>query len=77
MLTHKKFHTHLVLIFTDINEAQIYKMPSRESSHDEIEIVMSFNFLKLFKPNEHAEKYHNRKPNGEIFLFEVEDKNYV
>ena len=38
---------------------------------------MSFNYLNLFKPNEHTEDYHLRKPNDENFLFEIENKNYI
>ena len=52
-------------------------MPCKVSSHDEIEILMSFNFLNVFKPNEHTEHYHVRKPNDENFLFEIDDKNYI
>ena len=43
VLTHNRFYTCLVLIFSDLNKTQIYKMPNRDCSHDEIEIVMSFN----------------------------------
>ena len=54
-------------------------MPYCDSPHHEIEIVMSFIYLKLFKANEHTEDYHIRKPNDENFLFENGDKffNYV
>ena len=56
-------------------------MPCRVSSHREIETetVMSFNYLKLFKPNEHTEENYIRKPNDENCLFQVKDneKNYV
>ena len=31
----------------------------------------------MFKPNEHTEDYHNRKPNDENFLFQLNDKEYV
>ena len=77
MLTHKGFNTYLVLIFSDLNKAQVYKMPCRVSSHDEIEMLMSFDYLKVFKPNEHTEDYHMREPNDETFLFEIEDKKCV
>ena len=49
-------------------------MPYRSSPHNEIEILMSFNDLNLFRSNEHNEDYHIRKPNDESFLFESEDK---
>ena len=76
MLTDNRFNTYMVLIFSDLN-AQIYKMPYRNSPHQEIEILMSFNYLNLFKPNEHTEDYHTRKQNNENFLFEIGDKKYI
>ena len=69
MLTHNRFKTYMVLIFSDIKKAQIYKIPYRNSSHQEIEIVMSFDYLQVFRPDE------NNK--DENFLFKVEDKNYI
>ena len=52
VLTHNRFNTYIVLIFTDLKKAQIYKMPYRDSPHHEIETVMSFEYLQLFKPDE-------------------------
>ena len=69
VLTHNRFNTYLVLIFSDLNKAQIYKMPYRDSPHHEIEILMSFDYLNVFGPDE-----DNKDGN---FLFEVEDKKYV
>ena len=77
VLTHNRFNTYMVLLFIDLNKAQIYKMPYRDSPHHENEILMSFDYLRLFRPNEHSEDYHIRKPNDENFLFKVEDKNYI
>ena len=77
VLTNYRFNTFLVLIFGDLNKVQIYKMPYRDSPNYEIEIVMSFNYLYLFKPNEHKEVYHIRKPNNENFLFEIGDKKNI
>ena len=77
VLTDNRFNTYIVLIFSDLNKAQIYKMPYRNSQHHEIEILMSFDYLNVFKPNEHTEDYHTRKPNDENFLFEVGDKKYI
>ena len=74
VLTHNRFNTYMVLFFSDLNKAQIYKMAFSDSSHDEIEIVMNFNYLNLFKPNEHTEDYHIRKPNDEIFYSKLEIK---
>ena len=66
----------MVLIFSDLNKAQIYKKPYKNSPHQEIEILMSFDYLHLFRPNEHIEDYHIRKPNDdENFLFKIGDKN--
>ena len=61
VLTHNRFDTYLVLIFSDLNKTQIYKMPYREGPHHEIEIAMSFNYLILVKPNEHTEDYYITK----------------
>ena len=33
VLTDNRFITYLVLIFSDLNKAQIYKMPYRDSPH--------------------------------------------
>ena len=49
-------------------------MPYRGGPHQEIEIVMSLKYLNVFKPNEHTEDYHIRKPNDENFPFEIGDK---
>ena len=54
VLTHNRFKTYTVLIFSDLNKAQVYKMPYRDSPQHEIEIVMSFNYLNLLRPNEHT-----------------------
>ena len=77
VLTHNRFNTYMVLLFTDLNKAQIYKIPYRDSPHHELEILMSFDYLHLFRPNEHREDYHIRKPNDENFLFKIEDKKYI
>ena len=69
MLTHNRFNTYLVLIFTDLKKAQIYKIPYRNCPHQEIEIVMSFDYLHVFGPDE------NNKDG--TFLFEIEDKKYI
>ena len=74
VLTHNRFNTCMVLIFSDLNKAQSYKMPCRVGSRDELDMVMSFSYLNVFNPNEHTEDYHVRKPTDENFLFEIEDK---
>ena len=77
VLTHNRFDTYMVLIFSDLNKAQIYKMPFRYSPHNEIEILMGFDDLNLFRPNEDVEGYHVKKPQDANFLFESEDKRYI
>ena len=77
VLTHNRFNTYMVLLFRDLNKAQIYKIPYRVSPRHEIEILMSFNYLYLFRPNEHTEDYYIRKPNNENFLFKIEDKKCI
>ena len=74
LLTHNRFNNYMVLIFTDLKKARIYKIPYKISPHQEIEILINFDYLHLFRPNEHSEDYHIRKPNDENFLFEIEDK---
>ena len=69
MLTHNRFNNYMVLIFTDLEKAQIYKIPYRNSPHQEIEIVMSFNYLHVFGPDE-----NNKDGN---LLFEIGDKKYI
>ena len=77
VLTHSRFNTYMVLLFSDLNKAQIYKMPYRDSPQHDIEILMSFDYLHLFRPNEDTEDYHIRTPNNENFSFKIEDKKYI
>ena len=65
----------MVLNFTDFEKAQIYKIPYRNSPHQEVEILLSFDYLHLFRPNEHSEDYHIRKPKDENFLLKLKIKN--
>ena len=69
VLTHNRFNTYMVLIFSDLKKAQIYKIPYRNSPLQEIEIVMSFDYQHVFGPDE-----NNKDGN---FLFEIGDKKYV
>ena len=69
VITHNRFNTYLVLIFSDLKKAQIYKIPYRDSPHREIEILMSFDYLHVYGPDE------NNKAG--IFLFEIDDKKYI
>ena len=71
VLTDITFNTNMVLIFSDINEGQIYKMRYKDNPHFEIEKVMSFDSLNVFKPNEQTEDYHIRKPNDKNFEYKV------
>ena len=77
VLTHNRFNTYLVLIFADLKKAQIYKTPYRKSPHQEIEKFTSFDNMHLFRPIEHTEDYHIRKPNDKNFLFKIEDEKYI
>ena len=74
VLTLNRFDTCLILIFSDLNKAQIYKRAYRGSPCQEIEIQMSFDCLSLFKANKHTEDYYNRGPNDKIFLIGIGDK---
>ena len=77
VLTHNRLHTYMVLIVSDLNKAQIYKRPYKDRPYHEIEILMSFNYLDVFKPNEPTEDYQIRTPNDENFLFETGGKIYI
>ena len=59
----------MVLIFDDLNKAQIYKMPYRNSPFQEIEKVMSFDYKLVFGPDKY-DKDGN-------FLFIIEDKKFI
>ena len=72
--TKNGFGTYMALKLSNLNKTQIYKMTYRDSQHHEIEILMSFNYLNVFKPNEHTEDFHNSKSNDNIFLLEIVDK---
>ena len=61
VLKYAGFNTYIVLIFSDLNKTQVSKTPYRDSPHHEIEILMSFDYLHLFRPNGHTEDYHIRK----------------
>ena len=74
VLTHNSFNTYLVLIFSDLNKTQICKKPYRDNLHQEIEKLLSFDYLNLFKPNEHTEEYYKIGQNDKSFLFEIEEK---
>ena len=76
-LTHNRFNTYMVLIFTDLKKAQIYKMQYRKSPHQEIEIVKKFHYQHLFKPFGLDERTRPRRENIENFLFKIEDKKYI
>ena len=54
VVTHIRFFIYLVLVFSDSNKAQVYKIPHRDSPNHEIEVLMSFIYLKLFEPFEHT-----------------------
>ena len=77
VITYNRFNTYMVLIFTDLKKAQIYKMPYRNSHHQEIEIVTKFDNQHLFKPFDLDKKTHARIVTGENFLFKIEDKKYI
>ena len=71
VLTHNRFNTYMVLIFTDLKKAQNYKIPYRNSHHQEIEIVTKFDYQHLFKP------FDLDKETDTNFLFKIEDKKYI
>ena len=70
VLTYNRFNTYMVLIFTELKKAQIYKIPYKNSLHQEIEIVTEFDYQQLFKPIDLD------KETDANFLFKIEDKKY-
>ena len=77
MLTHNRLNTYMVLIFTDLKKAQLYKMPYRNSPHQEIEMVTKVDYQHLFKPFDLDKKTHARIVTDENFRFKIEDKKYI
>ena len=75
VITYNRFNTYMVLIFTDLKKAQNYKMPYRNSHHQEIEIVTKFDYQHLFKPFDLDKKTHARIVTDENFLFKLKIKN--
>ena len=71
MLTYNRFNSFMILIFTDLKKAQIYKIPYKNSPHQEIEIVTKFDYQQLFKP------FDLDKETDVKFLFKIEDKKYI
>ena len=71
ILRQNRFNIYIVIIFSDLKKAQIYKMPHRNSPQQEIEKVkvMSFDYLRVFGLDE-----NNKDGN---FLFEIENRKYV
>ena len=69
VITHNRFNTYMVLIFSDSNKTQIYEIPYRDSPHHEIEILMSFDYLHLFGPDGKADDGN--------FLLKIEHKKYL
>ena len=47
VLTGNCFNFYMVLIFSDLNKAQIYKMPYRDSPHHEIEKTYELYLFEL------------------------------
>ena len=66
VLTHNRFNNFMVLNFTDLKKTQIYKIPYRKIPHQKIEIIISFDYLHLFRPKK-----------DEKFLFKIEDKKVI
>ena len=52
-------------------------MPYRDSPPHEIEMVIKFDYQHLYKPFDLDKKIHARIVTDEIFLFKIEDKDYI
>ena len=77
ILTYNRFNTYMVLNFTDLKKAQIYKIPHKNSQHQEIEILTKFDYQELLKPYDLDPEFHSRVATNTNFLFKIEDKNNV
>ena len=61
VVTDKRLNNYLVMLFSGLNEAQIFKMPCSDNRHHEMKEILSFKCLNSFKPNEHTEDYQITK----------------
>ena len=77
LISHNRFFDYLLLIFVDKKKAQIYSFSNRVDEHDVIKLIIDFQYKRLFRPNEHLERYHIRTPKHENFLFKIGDKKYL
>ena len=77
VLTHNRFNTYMALIFTDLKKAQIYKIPYRNSHHQEIEMVQYLVINICLNRLISIKKTRARKETNENFLFKIEDKKYI
>ena len=75
VITHNRFNSYMVLIFTDLKKAQIYKIPYRRSHHQEIEIVTKFDYQHLFRPIELDKKHALEKKIMKTFYSKMNIKN--
>ena len=77
LLTHNRFNTYVVSIFTDLKKAELYKIPYRNSHHQENERVIKFDYQHLFKPFDLDKETHARIERDANFLFKIEDKKFI
>ena len=66
------FFTYMLLIFSDINKTQVYKLPYRESPRHEIRIVISFYYKKCLI--QMITKTIIKRQKIKTFFFEIGDK---
>ena len=71
VLKHNTLNNYMVINFTDLKKAQIYKIPYRNSPHQENDIFMSFDYLHLFRPKKDEKYIHMGE---KLFSFETNDE---
>ena len=77
MCQKNRFNTYKVLVFSDFNKTQVFKMLFRDCLLNGFELPLSSSYLNVFEMNKHTQDYHIREPINGNFLFEIEDKKYV
>ena len=77
LLSNNRFIDYLVLIFVSKKKAQIYTFPNRVDEYDTIRLIIEFEYKRLFRPNNHLERYYILPHKDENFLFKIADKHYL
>ena len=77
LISHNRVIHYIGFIFVDRKNVQIYTFPKSPDGDDGIRFVIGFNYVRLFRPNKHLERYYITKPKDERLLFKIADKKYM